>query len=64
MTPKKYLAQIKKIRGEMNKLTPARRRSLAWQMLLNETVRKDKEGIKWLVDNFYTLIVNSKADLS
>jgi hypothetical protein len=46
----------------MKPFTPKEKRSLAWQLLLNETIRKNKDGVKWLKSHYNTFINNSSGD--
>jgi hypothetical protein len=64
MTHTKHLQQIKKVYAAMRPLKAKDKRRLAWQLLLNETIRKDKEGLKWLKDHYRTFIKSSRGDFS
>jgi hypothetical protein len=62
MTHKKHLGQIKKVYAAIKPFTSKERRNLAWQILMNETIRKNKEGLKWLKDHYDVFIKNSNGD--
>jgi hypothetical protein len=64
MTHKRHLQHIKKVYAAMKPLEAKDKRDLAWQLLLNETIRKDKEGLKWLKDHYRTFIKNSRGDFN
>jgi hypothetical protein len=62
MRHKKRIEQIKKVHTAMKPFTSSERRTIAWQLLLNETIRKNKEGLKWLKDHYNMFIENSTED--
>jgi hypothetical protein len=62
MTHKKRLEQIKKVYATMKPFTPKEKRNLAWQLLLNETMRKNKEGLEWVKAHYETFIKNCTGD--
>ena len=64
MTHKKRLEQINKVYAAMKPFAPKEKRSLAWQLLLNETIRKNNEGVKWLKAHYDTFVKNSKGDFN
>jgi hypothetical protein len=62
MRHEKRLNQIKKVYAAMKPFTSNERRNIAWQILLNETIRKNNEGLKWLKDQYSMFIKNSTGD--
>jgi hypothetical protein len=62
MMHKKRLKQIKKVHAAMKPFSTEERRSIAWQLLLNETLRKNEEGLKWLKHHYLVFVKNSNGD--
>jgi hypothetical protein len=62
MRHKKRLEQIKRVYTAMKPFTSNERRDIAWQLLLNETIRKNKKGLTWLKNQYNTFIKNSTGD--
>jgi hypothetical protein len=62
MRHRRLLAHIKKVHAIMKPFTSQQRRRIAWQILLNETLRKDEEGLKWLRNHYERFVKYNKGD--